>query len=1086
MPRTDSKNPTRRISATFPRPPEASSGPLSASPASRAAPRPRPILLFVSLAVSLGVSSWLALSPTRAVAQVTSTSDADPAPPGSVRAEIDAAGPGANIEFQLGSSSSETAVIELRTLLEFDDSITLDNADPGFASATLGAPDDGNFLEIRDGVSLTLRDVGLSTNGQNNSDDIVLDTATSNLTLDYDRGEQTIVNDITGLGSITKTGSSALTLGGFNDFAGGLTIREGDVIGDGLAFQTSFIDLAADGSGTTARLVYDFSGIDFLDAAGPMITNSSTNGGIAQFVKRGEGSLDLSGASVAGTIGVFIEEGDVIVDDVFLSNNHDISLSADTQMSIEAAGAPPFVYTGTTSGPGNIATDVTVMTWTGDLSAFTGRIDASATNSVLSLVTIDPAAAPSGALDFDIGVASGATVALNDDFGMTFTGDVSGTGDFSKTGSGTTEWTGTSTGTHRTIISSGTLIGNTGNLRGTITVGNNATVGFRQTVDGTFTGTLSGGAQPIEVLKLSGGRLTLAGDQTFDGTLRVMEGGLHFAQGVDLMTANLAIGTGAGPRKMLTAAYDASPGADNTVDIGGNLTIASDAQVTVDIDDSGASNVRYAAGGVLSIDPTAELVVRLQPGQYASAAPFDILTGSSVAGGSAFTIRQDLFLFDIAGSTSATAYQIALNPNGNSFQDAGTNSNQRSVGGQLDTLIGAGSTGDPQIDSIQDSLTVATDSEVPGILDGVSPDDLAASSNTSLAAAARTWRSLSNRLSLHRNRSIGHQNTREGRRAKARRDRTERLRDSRRRSRPPSVEAGASEDSAALSTEPARAPWVAWVEGSGSIGEIDSSDAKGYDYHLVGPLVGADTALTEQVRAGFALGYTYSDYETNGQQKSEGEANAIETVAYASWLGAPVEALIAARYAHSWVETDRRITIASTTSSIDADYEGDAFGIYAEVTRGFDLPFEIDLAPLASLAYTHVMWDSFDESGTSPLRMRVDDADVDSALTSIGFRIATVREMDDGILFRPRFKAAWNHEWADVEREISGSFASAPTTGAGSFSVEGAEIPRDHAEISAGWEIGYRANANLFIDWDGRFGEDLIENSISVGARVEW
>jgi outer membrane autotransporter protein len=94
--------------------------------------------------------------------------------------------------------------------------------------------------------------------------------------------------------------------------------------------------------------------------------------------------------------------------------------------------------------------------------------------------------------------------------------------------------------------------------------------------------------------------------------------------------------------------------------------------------------------------------------------------------------------------------------------------------------------------------------------------------------------------------------------------------------------------------------------------------------------------------------------------------------------------------------------------------------------------------------------------------------------------------MDDGFVIRPRFKALWNHEWADQSREVTGSFASAPITGGSDFTVQGAEVPRDFAEISAGWEIGYNTNANLFIDWDGRFGKEFVENSLSIGVRVAW
>jgi len=113
--------------------------------------------------------------------------------------------------------------------------------------------------------------------------------------------------------------------------------------------------------------------------------------------------------------------------------------------------------------------------------------------------------------------------------------------------------------------------------------------------------------------------------------------------------------------------------------------------------------------------------------------------------------------------------------------------------------------------------------------------------------------------------------------------------------------------------------------------------------------------------------------------------------------------------------------------------------------------------------------------------MQVDSGDIDSAVTGLGFRIAVEREMD-GPVIRPRLKALWKHEWGDTDREVSGRFAG----GGGRLDLEGAEVPRDLAEISVGWEVGYVTNANLFIDWNGRFGSDLIENAIAIGVRAAW
>lgn len=94
--------------------------------------------------------------------------------------------------------------------------------------------------------------------------------------------------------------------------------------------------------------------------------------------------------------------------------------------------------------------------------------------------------------------------------------------------------------------------------------------------------------------------------------------------------------------------------------------------------------------------------------------------------------------------------------------------------------------------------------------------------------------------------------------------------------------------------------------------------------------------------------------------------------------------------------------------------------------------------------------------------------------------------MDGNLPIRPRARVLWNREWADVKRSVSGRFASDSSTGLSPFTVEGTELPRDHAELALGWDVGFTELANLYIEWQGRFGEDLIENALTVGGRVRW
>jgi outer membrane autotransporter protein len=167
---------------------------------------------------------------------------------------------------------------------------------------------------------------------------------------------------------------------------------------------------------------------------------------------------------------------------------------------------------------------------------------------------------------------------------------------------------------------------------------------------------------------------------------------------------------------------------------------------------------------------------------------------------------------------------------------------------------------------------------------------------------------------------------------------------------------------------------------------------------------------------------------------------------------------------------------------VDGDFEGDEFGFYTEATHAFGSLEKIEASPYVSLAYSHIRYDSFNETGSSALRMSVDEGDTDSAMTSLGFRATLEREMDQGVIFRPRIKAAWLHEWADIEREVQGEFAA----GGGALNLQGAEMPRDIAEVSVGWEVGFNPNANVFVNWNGRFSEDLVENALAIGVRASW
>ncbi|MCR9095216.1 MAG: autotransporter domain-containing protein [bacterium] len=1022
-------------------------------------------------------SALLVLGAAPGFAQVVdSLEDPDPSVDGTLRFEIDNAGPGDVIDVQVGAPDA-VETISLRETLVFTQDLEIDNSSVDTGVIDVLAPAGSAFLEIQDGVNVTLRDVGLSGLDSTSGDDIELGTG-SLLTLDSERIQQVLTMDIVGMGALRKEGIQQIQLTGINTFEGGLTIDDGDVVGEVRSLGAGTIDLAPDASSKTARLVFESSGTDILGATGPVIADSRSGGGNAGIVKRGSGTLVVTNATIASTLDFDIEEGTLRAGATQLLNGHDFDVGPTATLELDAV-AGTVASSAVLTGTGTIDVEADDLTFTADPSGFTGTFDVNdgpGAGAGDGALVLDIAATPAASLRFDA-TADGATFTLRDAVGVRWSGDFSGTGVFVKAGAGTTTLTGTHSQTGETRVLAGTLVGNTSNLPGDIALAGGAAVVFDQASNATYADTIrnfSAGAHTVR--KLGGGVLTLAGDQTFTGTFEAIRGGLHFAHGADLTGAGLTVGNGSsGVVTTVTADFDPTGTLDNTISVNGPITFSSDAHVTVGVSSPGSGggalrSTVFAATGAVDIQPGAVLVVEPTTGTPSAGDQWDVVTGAAVTG--AFDIEQTLLFFVINQTIEGgNTVRLTLAPSGAMLETEATTSNGRVIGAQLDEFLGETFAPMSREEEYQQAITGIGVADVDGLLESVSPDDLAAGTQIQLANAQRTWRGISDRLALRRIGGVG----RDEGSPRPRRTR-------------PSVSASPTSRAAGPDGErPPReeADWQAWIEASGLFGELSSNEAREYDYVSAGPLVGADRALGEAVRLGFALSGGSYAYDTS-EGDNEGDGGGVEGTVYGAYVGEPVEVLVGARAGWSRIDTERTLSVGSISDRVDGELEGEVYGVFVELTRGFDLPGAVEIAPLASLAWTGVRWDAFDESGSSPLAVRVEEQEIDSILTSLGVRLQGERRMDENIWFRPRFRALWSREWGDTEREVSGAFASAPAAGLGAFTVDGAEGPTDLGEIALGWDVGFTTNANLFFDWRGRFGDDLVENTISAGGRIVW
>jgi autotransporter-associated beta strand protein len=141
-------------------------------------------------------------------------------------------------------------------------------------------------------------------------------------------------------------------------------------------------------------------------------------------------------------------------------------------------------------------------------------------NSVLSGGTLVLLSGDSSSTAFS--VTSESTIQKPNSGSATLSGVFSGAGGLTFTGAGTTILTGANTYSGGTIVSSGTLQGNTTSLQGAIV--NNSQVVFDQATDGTYAGAMSGSGS---LTKQNAGTLILTGANNYSGGTSVSSGTLQ-------------------------------------------------------------------------------------------------------------------------------------------------------------------------------------------------------------------------------------------------------------------------------------------------------------------------------------------------------------------------------------------------------------------------------------------------------------------------------------------------------------------------------------------------------------------------------
>ncbi|AKC78278.1 outer membrane protein [Xanthomonas arboricola] len=312
---------------------------------------------------------------------------------------------------------------------------------------------------------------------------------------------------ISGAGSVIKTGASTLTLSGNNSYAGGTALSDGTLsIGSNNALGTGSLSVV--GAAVLTNPVAATVGNAVVLGAALSVDNpadltlAGDISGSGALIKTNTGTLTLDGSN-SYTGGTTVNAGTLVGDSASLQGA--IIDNATLVFNQVADG----VFTGSITGTGNVIKDGAGALLLNGANGYTGG----------TTITAGTLIGDTTSLQGDI--ANNAALVFNQNTGGVYAGTLSGTGSLQKAGTGALQLLGPNTYTGGTVISAGSLIGNTTSLQGNIV--DNATLVFDQASDGVFAGAVSGTGS---VVKQGAGALTLVAPNTYSGGTTIASGSL--------------------------------------------------------------------------------------------------------------------------------------------------------------------------------------------------------------------------------------------------------------------------------------------------------------------------------------------------------------------------------------------------------------------------------------------------------------------------------------------------------------------------------------------------------------------------------
>lgn len=272
-----------------------------------------------------------------------------------------------------------------------------------------------------------------------------------------------------------------------------------------------------------------------------------------------------------------------------------------------------------------------------------------------------------------------------------------------------------------------------------------------------------------------------------------------------------------------------------------------------------------------------------------------------------------------------------------------------------------------------------------------------------------------------------------------------------------------------------------WAKGFGTIADQDDRGSEqGYDLGTIGFGVGMDTNVSEQVSLGLAFSYGYSIVDFDASNLGDTSIDSYQGSIYGDYEDGSfyVDGLFA--FGMNQYEAGRTITVGGTSYGAVSDYWGQQYTGYLEC--GYDITRDdLTVTPIASLNYTHLHINDYDEAGAGEKCLAVDDQDYDIFETGLGFKIAHLFTTED-LNITPDIHGMWYWDMVGDQVDVTARYGG----GATSFNTEGNDPAQHRFRIGASVSLLAQENIEVIVGYDLDLKDDYYGHNATIELKYAF